>query len=66
MLHDALVVGQGACPTYVLLNVFFLRDKCVDVLGGCDKYALPIMALPSIPLYFPYKTLGIWKKYGSS
>lgn len=59
MLNDALMVGQGAWATYVLLNVFLLRDKCVDVLGGHDKCALPVMALPFIPFYFPYKTLGI-------
>lgn len=53
------MVGQGAWATYVLLNVFLLRDKCVDVLGGHDKCALPVMALPFIPFYFPYKTLGI-------
>lgn len=49
MLNDALGVGQGTRAIYVLLNAFFL--KCGYVLGGRDKCALLIMALPSIPLY---------------
>lgn len=34
----------------------------MDTVGGLGKCALRIMALPSILLYFPCKTLGIWKR----